>query len=103
MPLANVIFKPPLPGPPGYPPPGVPHHSLLRIILCAAYETDPSMKTPEMSHKMADIDAARDFCFSVLAMFSALVETNEQSRATSANNSDNTIHARSPTSPVFAS
>ena len=47
-------------------------------------------RTPEMSHKMADMHAARDFCFSVLAIFSALVETNEQIRATSANSSDNT-------------
>ena len=47
-------------------------------------------RTPEMSHKMADMHAARDLCFSVLAIFSALVETNEQSRATSANNSDST-------------
>ena len=39
---------------------------------------------------MADIDAARDFCFSVLAIFSALVETNEQSSATSANRNDKT-------------
>lgn len=60
------------------------------------------MKTPEISHKMADIDAARDFCFSVLAIFSALVETNEQSSATSANRNDKTMDARSPTSPVFA-
>ena len=47
-------------------------------------------RTPEMSHKMADVHAARDLCFSVFAIFSALVETNEQSRATSANSSDNT-------------
>ena len=52
-------------------------------------------RTPEMSHKMADMHAARDLCFSVLAIFSALVETNEQIRATSANSSDNTEMKRS--------
>ena len=51
-----------------------------------AFET-PNRK-PEMSQSTADIAAARDLLFSVLTIFSALVETNEQSRATSANNSD---------------
>ena len=69
----------------------VPCYYLKMRTLIADYPLFATrQKTPEMSHKMADIDAARDFCFSVLAIFSALVETNEQSSATSANRNDNT-------------
>ena len=50
-------------------------------------------KTPEISHRTADIDAARLFCFSVLARFSASVEIKDKTSATSPMSIDKTEYS----------